>query len=99
MKGIDLVRSICLSVCLALGAMAVADDSAKAQVPLRVNINTADVDTLALVLDGVGRRRAEAIVKYRQQYGDFRDAAELVNVTGIVMSTVTLNEERIIVQE
>lgn len=99
MKGIDLVRTICLSVCLALGAMAVADDSGNAQVPPRVNINTADADVLALVLDGVGRRRAQAIVEYREQHGDFRDAAELANVKGIGMSTVNLNEEKITVQE
>lgn len=99
MKGIDLVRTICLSVCLALGTMAMADDDANAQLPARVNVNTADADTIALVLDGVGPRRAEAIVTYREQHGRFRDAAELVNVKGIGMTTITLNEGRIVVQD
>lgn len=99
MKGIDLARTICLSVCIALGAMAMADDNTKVQIPPRVNINTADADTIALVLVGVGRRRAEAIVEYREEHGAFRDPVELVNVKGIGMSTVTLNEDRITVEE
>ena len=99
MKGIDLVRTICLGMCLALGTMAMADDDANAPLPAHVNINTADADTIALVLDGVGRRRAEAIVEYREQHGRFRDVAELVNVKGIGVSTVTVNETRIVVQD
>jgi competence protein ComEA len=98
MKGIDLLRTICLCACLAFGMVAAADDDAKV-VPTRVNINTADADTLAVVLDGVGQRRAEAIVEYREQNGRFRDAEELANVKGIGMSTVSLNRERILVQD
>jgi len=32
-----------------------------------VNVNTADVATIARALDGIGRARAQAIVGYRQK--------------------------------
>ena len=44
-----------------------------------VNINTADAGTLAQVLEGVGASRAEAIVEYREQHGNFVDIYELAN--------------------
>ena len=47
-----------------------------------VNINTADVDTLS-ELPGLGPKKAEAIVAYRERNGEFRSIEELVNVKGI----------------
>ncbi|XOV89517.1 MAG: ComEA family DNA-binding protein [Pseudomonadota bacterium] len=63
-----------------------------------VNINEADADTLAAVLDGVGLRRAEAIVLYRTQNGKFYSAEELTAVRGIGESTVARNEKKIRVE-
>jgi competence protein ComEA len=60
-----------------------------------VNINTADAETLADVLSGVGMSRAEAIVRYREEHGEFIDAYELANVKGIGERTVEINESRI----
>ena len=60
-----------------------------------VNINTADAETLAEVLTGVGLSRAEAIVRYREQHGEFIDVYELANVKGIGERTVEVNETRI----
>ncbi len=65
----------------------------------QVNINTADAPTLARVLDGVGESRAEAIVRYREQHGQFVDVYELANVKGIGERTVELNEARIILKD
>ena len=48
-----------------------------------VNINQADADTLAHELQGVGEKRAAAIVAYRDQHGKFTQAEQLVNVSGI----------------
>ena len=48
----------------------------------KVNINTADVYTLAS-LPGIGRVLAERIVEYRSSFGPFRSTEELMNVTGI----------------
>ena len=54
--------------------------------------------TIAEVLDGVGMKKAEAIVAYRDANGAFQDASELVKVRGIGESTVSNNMERIEVE-
>ena len=49
---------------------------------LLININTADVDELS-ELPGVGKKKAEAIVSYRELNGEFESIEELTNVRGI----------------
>jgi competence protein ComEA len=73
-------------LCLAQTALAAPDS---------VNVNSADAETLAAVLDGVGLSRAQAIVEYRQANGSFQDVYDLANVKGIGDRTIELNEERI----
>jgi competence protein ComEA len=63
--------------------------------PESVNVNQADAQTIAEVLKGVGLSRAQAIVEYREQNGDFRDAYELANIKGIGERTVEKNEAKI----
>ena len=62
-------------------------------VATRVNINTADAQTLAAKLKGVGETRAAEIVRYREAYGPFSSADELVEVKGIGNSTLDMNRE------
>lgn len=52
-----------------------------------VNINTADKETLA-TLPGVGDVKAEAIIQYRKDHGEFKNAEDLVNVKGIGPKTI-----------
>ena len=47
-----------------------------------VNINKADVATLD-ALDGIGAKKAEAIVAYRTEHGEFKTLDELKEVSGI----------------
>lgn len=47
-----------------------------------VNINTADVSQL-MQLNGIGQSRAEAIVAYREQCGQFKQIEDIQMVTGI----------------
>ena len=47
-----------------------------------VNINTADVSQL-MQLNGIGQSRAEAIVAYREQCGQFKQIEDIQQVTGI----------------
>jgi competence protein ComEA len=56
-----------------------------------LNINTADASALAEVIDGVGERKAVAIVQYRETHGAFASVDELANVKGIGMKTVDNN--------
>lgn len=62
-----------------------------------VNINTADVATLAS-LDGIGEAKAQAIVEYRDTNGPFASADALTNVKGIGNATLQKNADRITVE-
>ena len=70
-----------------------------AQETERVNINTADAQTIARVLNGVGLKKANAIVSYRETQGRFDQPADLAKVKGIGPATVTKNEGRIVIAE
>ena len=56
-----------------------------------VNINTADAQTLASELSGVGLSKAKAIVEYREKHGPFRNADDLSLVKVIGERTVDRN--------
>lgn len=65
--------------------------------PASININTADVATLA-ELTGVGQSKAQAIVAYREANGPFETPLDLANVKGIGERTVEKNAERLTVE-
>lgn len=48
-----------------------------------VNINSADATTLATAIQGVGEKRAQAIVAYREANGPFKSVDDLVLVQGV----------------
>jgi len=56
-----------------------------------INLNSADVSTLTHSFKGIGKKRAEAIVAYREQHGNFRSVSELAEVKGLGKSFVTKN--------
>ena len=86
--------------CLAAVLLALSSATlAVADVAELVNINTADAATLARVLKGVGQSRAEEIVRYREEHGQFVDMYELANVKGIGERTVEMNAERIVLKD
>lgn len=60
-----------------------------------VNVNTATAEEIAESLKGVGLSKAEAIVSYRSEHGDFKHADELVNVKGIGIRTIDINRDYI----
>lgn len=62
-----------------------------------VDVNKADAETLARELNGVGAARAQAIIDYRQQNGEFRKPEELLNVTGIGPAILEQNRENIVI--
>jgi competence protein ComEA len=61
----------------------------------QVNINTADAATMARELKGIGLKRAQAIVEYRQKHGPFRSVDELAMVKGIGPAAISKNRELI----
>ncbi|MFW5969940.1 MAG: ComEA family DNA-binding protein [Halofilum sp. (in: g-proteobacteria)] len=85
-----MIRKIVLATLLAVAAGgAVAEE--------KIDINTADAESLAAGLDGVGEARAEAIVEYREANGDFPSVASLTAVSGIGPATLESNQERLTV--
>ncbi|VAW58194.1 hypothetical protein MNBD_GAMMA11-1048 [hydrothermal vent metagenome] len=60
-----------------------------------VNINQADVATLAEHLKGVGEKKAQAIVEYRKQNGPFASVDDLQNVKGISLKTIEKNRQNL----
>ncbi|MCZ6829027.1 MAG: ComEA family DNA-binding protein [Gammaproteobacteria bacterium] len=80
------------SLSLQAAEMAVASQSQA------VNINSADAKTLAQNLNGVGKSRAEEIVRYREAYGPFYSVDDLLEVRGVGKSIVDNNRDRIILE-
>lgn len=48
----------------------------------KVNINTATAEEL-MTLKGIGEKKAEAIIEYREAHGPFESIEDLKNVKGI----------------
>ena len=63
--------------------------------PARININSADVETLTNQLKGIGPDKAAAIVAYREENGPFREVEDIVLVKGIGWKTMEANRDAI----
>ena len=60
-----------------------------------VNINKATAKEIAASLNGVGEKKAQEIVKYREANGDFKSKDDLRNVKGIGDKTIAKNKKNI----
>ncbi len=60
-----------------------------------VNVNSADAKTIASNLKGIGIKKANAIVKYRNKHGAFKNIEDLGNVKGIGKKTIQKNRSDI----
>lgn len=60
----------------------------------KVNLNTADVDAL-MTLKGVGAKKAEAIVAWRKENGQFKSIEQVMDVKGIGESIFETNKSRL----
>ena len=63
-----------------------------------VHINQADAATFAENLKGIGMVKAKAIVKYRNDNGDFNTVSGLTKVKGIGIKTVEKNRKDLTVK-
>ena len=64
-----------------------------------VDLNTADAETIARELNGVGSARAQAIVDYRNEYGAFKSTEDLLNVSGIGRYILDVNQDNILIEK
>ena len=53
---------------------------------LKININVTNVAELTL-LPGIGEKKAQAIIDYREEYGSYQTIEDLMNVSGIGQKT------------
>jgi competence protein ComEA len=71
-----------------------ASQQVQAEVQEAININTADAQTLAR-LKGVGLKKAEAIIAWREANGPFVSVDQLTEVKGIGEATLAANRDKI----
>ncbi len=93
------MKKLISTLVLVASAWLVTPAFAETTVPaISVNINTASAAEIAESLQGVGESKAQAIVAYREEHGQFESADALSSVTGIGAATVEKNRERISLQ-
>ncbi len=79
--GVLLLAAFSLSV-LSVSADAAEEAKKEAKLEGVVNINTATSEQLQL-LHGIGEKKAEEIIKYRKEKGEFKAIEDIKNVKGI----------------
>ena len=83
-------KHLVMAITLGLSSIAFAADPAEP-----VDVNTASAAALAETIHGVGIKRAQAIVLYREQHGAFSSVDQLAQVRGISAKTVERNRDRL----
>jgi competence protein ComEA len=86
----DIIKKTLFAVCLLIPTLLFAEI---------VNINTADKEVLMTSIKGVGEKRAEAIIAYREQNGSFKSVEELAEVRGVGPSIVEANMDNLTITD
>lgn len=84
-----MLKNIVAILLLTLSSLAFAAD--------KIDINSADAETIAITMSGVGEAKAAAIVAYRKDHGAFKSIDDLVLVKGIGEKTVELNRNLVMI--
>lgn len=77
------------------GSSSNTDTTAQTVSSGNVNINTDSSNALALGLKGIGVKRAQAIVAYREANGPFEDVSQLQEIKGIGEAIIEQNLDKI----
>lgn len=64
----------------------------------KLNINTASAQEIETSLLGIGAKKAQAVVEYREKHGNFTALEQLLEVQGIGKATLDKNKGRISLQ-
>ena len=85
----ELSKTICGLLLLLMSAVSFAGT---------VNINTADADTIAHELSGIGHAKAARVIDYRNTNGPFATIDDIALVKGIGQRTIELNREKMVAE-
>ena len=92
MKLSSTIPSIFLIILLSIFSVQSYADSDISQQDIQIlNINSASAEVISKALKGIGMKKAQAIVEYRENYGEFNNIEELTAVKGIGKSTLAKN--------
>lgn len=64
-----------------------------------VNINTADAQALSKNIKGIGLKKAQAIIAYREKNGEFKKIEDLKKVKGIGPKLLEKNSGSLVVEK
>jgi len=62
-----------------------------------IDLNKADAATLQAQLSGIGKTKADAIVAFREEHGDFASVDELLEIKGIGKALLERNRDKLTV--
>ena len=86
----DILRSCIFAVLLSLPTLLLAGQT--------ININTADKDLL-MSIKGIGEKRAEAIIAYRNKNGPFKTVDQLADIKGVGKLFIDSNRDVLVVKD
>lgn len=99
-------RALCVTLALGgalyTGGLAAAESPSETQATQvstpqegQISINQATAEQLAAGMNGIGLKKAQAIVDYREQYGPFTTIEQLKEIPGIGNALVERNASRL----
>ena len=106
MKLLKTLFGACIVASVMLSNNALAEDKvaestaqtmqqSQADVAGKLNINTAGAAEIQRAMIGIGAKKAEAIIQYREKHGNFTTVEQLLEVQGIGKATLEKNRDRI----
>lgn len=82
-------------ICAALHAHPAEIAESPTQLLNKIDLNKADVFTLTGSFKGIGKKRAQAIIAYRESHNGFKSIEELAEIRGLGSHFVEVNRDKL----